>query len=620
MDYLQIHTALQSADEEERRACLKEMRTMSLSSAEEFCFIAMGDENWRIRKEAVDCYVSYNPDSSQVIRLLQLIRNEANAGLRSSAAEAIIRLGMVSVKPLIDIAYDTDVDVRKIVVDAMGSIGSPLFIPVLINLLHDRDVNVASAASEQLGKVGKESLANGAAIATCLIDVLLEREDELFRFSILQSLTLMARPIAVPRGLIRLAEQPILTKAVYDCLGAIGDESCLNLLMTGLRFNSRSCRIAALKAICHIYGRVAQSVQAYIASTMKYSMELTIAAGLLKLHDMDDTELTTSLLWIGGITRDVRCIPLLLEAYGDERFSDTAFTVLTSVGREAVQDLVDSCSSDESRRVILCELIAECGFVEYITVIGSCLHDVSPQVRRAAAYAAALIGAHSLIAELVDLLDDSEQQVYGAVVATLCSFAPLSRSTIQAHTAVLCSSPLSHRRKAAVQLSAALHEKEHLLLLLKDEDPHVRRAAVCAIGGMKIADFYYILLLVLTDEDPDVRIAAAEAVGNLQRPSSLDALEQALSDDDVWVQSAVLNAIAAIDPVRVAAIINRIHTNAEGLLMITCLSILEKLPEPVSDSVLRHAAQSSDPDIARQATELLEKRLSITPQHTVNVC
>jgi HEAT repeat protein len=150
-----------------------------------------------------------------------------------------------------------------------------------------------------------------------------------------------------------------------------------------------------------------------------------------------------------------------------------------------------------------------------------------------------------------------------------------------------------------------------LLLLIKDEDPQVRKAAVSAIGANRVETSCSMLVLALADEDPDVRIAVADALGNLRDTTTLDTLEHALNDIDVWVQSAVLKAIARIEPARAWSIIKNIHAKAEGLLMITSLKILEEIDGSESEEIIRYALQSSDKDIARQAAKSL-KRVNVT--------
>jgi HEAT repeat protein len=122
------------------------------------------------------------------------------------------------------------------------------------------------------------------------------------------------------------------------------------------------------------------------------------------------------------------------------------------------------------------------------------------------------------------------------------------------------------------------------------------------------------LVAALADEDPDVRIAVADALGSLREGTTLDALECAMSDADIWVQSAVIKALAAISPSRADAIIHTIHTNAEGLLLITCLQILEETGGSGSEEIIRNALQNNDRDIVRQAAKSLERINAITPR------
>jgi HEAT repeat protein len=166
---------------------------------------------------------------------------------------------------------------------------------------------------------------------------------------------------------------------------------------------------------------------------------------------------------------------------------------------------------------------------------------------------------------------------------------------------------MAHHRKAAALLLASLGERDRLLLLINDQDPQVRKAAVTSIGENPAEISASMLVLALADEDSDVRIAVAEVLGNLHDTTALDSLEYALDDVDVWVQAAVLKAIARIEPARAWLIIKDIYIRAEGLLLITILQILEEIDVPEAEEIIRHSLHSSDQDIARQAARSLER-------------
>lgn len=608
MNVHDIRCALQSADEEARRSALYSLRDIPCPDAQALIFTAMGDESWRVRKEAVECFVYLKPDLDSIEQLLNLFRNEDNAGSRNSAAEAAVRLGTASAGPLLGMAQDQDADVRKFVIDVMGAIGDPVFVPALLHALSDTEVNVASAAAEQLGALGDASTAEQ------LTQSILLRDEVLFRFSALRALSVLARPVRVPEALIRLADQDILRKAVFECLGTISDDSSAGMLLDGFSCCQRNCRAAAVKALYKIYLRSPAVSQEKIRGALQARTGNAIIAGLVELYDTRDGVLTDALLWISAVTRDSRFIPLLIDAYADERTANAALSALKSFDRETLHEIISRYSSlDESGRSGLCVLIAECGYLGFSDVIREGVRDSSAHVRKAAAMAVGKLGLVTLIPDLISLVDDSNVQVYAAAVDSLQSLAGISRAAILAEVDHFCGSKAAHHRKAAAHLLASLGERDRLLMLIKDEDSQVRKAAVSAVGANRIETSGSMLVLALTDEDTDVRIAVADALGHLQDKTTLDALEHALNDEDVWVQSAVLKAIADIEPARAWAIIKKIHTGAEGLLMITSLKILEQSGGSESEEIIRYALQSSDQDIVRQAAKSLERVIATNP-------
>jgi len=602
MKFQEIRSSLQSADEEVRRSALNLLREYPGPDTSALIFFAMGDESWRVRKEAVECYLYLQPDRASIEELLNLLRNDENAGLRNSAAEAVIRLGSAAADPLLNLVNDPDAEVRKFVIDVMGAVGDPSFVPALLAALTDPDVNVASAAAEQLGSLGDANSAEP------LLHAILARDEVLFRFSSLRALSILAQPLLIPGELVSLADQDILRKAVYECLGAIADCNCRDVLLKGFTCSQKSSRAAAVKALYKIFERAGAPAQEAIEEAVRRLANTECIVGIQELGDHRDKVLTDALLWIGAITGDSRFIPLLIKAYTDERTATAALTALKKFDQSALQEVISRYATfDECGRSGLCILIAEFGYAGFTAILHEGVCDASSRVRAATALAVGRLGLSSFIPDLFRLVDDSDGQVCAAAVDALLSLARINPSLLLAEVEHFSSSHAVHHRKAAAQLLAVLGEGERLLTLVKDEDSQVRKAAVTAIGVNRIEMSGSILILALADEEPDVRIAVAEALGLLQDVSTLDALEHALNDDDVWVQSAVLKAIATINPVRAWTIISKIHTEASGLLLITSLQILELVGGSGAEQIIRHALGNSDQDIVRQADRSLER-------------
>ncbi|MDD5285747.1 MAG: HEAT repeat domain-containing protein [Desulfuromonadaceae bacterium] len=601
----EIKCSLQSDDEEIRRSALQALKGVPFTGSLALIFSAMGDESWRVRKESVEAFLSSSPDEPAIDKLLELLRNEDNAGLRNSAAEAVIRLGTEAASPLMRMVKDPDPDVRKFIVDLMGAIGDPLFVQPLLNALQDCDVNVASAAAERLGSLG-DSL-----VVQDLVQAIAANQAVLFRFSALGALSALAKPSVVPEEILSLADHDILRKAVFDCLGSISDDSSIPLLLNGCYSQQKGSRAAAVKAMFKIYGRSGSEVRYKITDDLRSMNGNDVITGLLNLFDSRDSLLTEALIWFSVATGDIRFIPVLLESFVDERFTESILNALKLFGPEGISKVVELYpASIENARNAICTLIGECRYSEYSDLVGRSLKDNSAGVRTAAATAAARLGMISSIPDLVSLTDDTDPNVSSSAVSSLQELASIDRSDILSVARQFGDSEVPRHRRHASLLYASLGENERLLLLAKDEDPTVRKAAVNAIGRLRIKSAGTILVMALVDENPDVRMAAAEALGNINDNSAVEALEHALEDEDTWVRCSVLKAIAKIDRDHTMSIIKRVHPDAEGLFMITCLQILEADCSSDAILIIKSSLANPDPDIARHASMSLERCLS----------
>lgn len=607
MNLQDIQNALRSPDEETRRSALKSLKSIPLADSFDVVSIAMGDESWRVRKEAVDAFLCSTPDKVFIEKLLDLLRNEDNAGLRNSAAEAVIRLGSLAAQPLVEKITDEDADVRKFVIDVMGAIGDPLFLQPILDSLYDPDVNVASAAAEQLGSLGDSRA------AADLVRAIVAHESILFRFSALEALGKLAKPGPVPEEIVKLAGQDILRKAVYDCLGNIADETSVPLLLNGFSCLPKSARSAAVKALYRIYLHSDPAVRHTIVDSLIPLKGSNVVQDLLELFDVRKSLLTEALIWYSRIIADVRFVPLLLESFVSESFAEAALMSLKTFGQAGMAEAVSRYSAaDENARSALCLLIGECGYTDYSALLVSSLKDNSPRVRKSAAIAVGKLGLVSAAPDVLALLDDSAADVCSAAVASLQSFASLDRSAIVDMARRLSDSELAHYRRCAALLLANLGESERLLLLVNDENSQVRSAALASLGSIHAAGSFQVLVMALSDAEPDVRIAAADALGRMMDTAALEYLEKTLEDQDVWVQCSAMKAINLISPERFMEIARRMHTQSGGLLMITCLQLLEGSTDPEARSIMCRALENPDRDIAMQARKSLERAATIS--------
>lgn len=595
--------ALKSQDEEIRRAALQKLGNLPLPAIRELLFSAMGDESWRVRKEAVDIFVSATPDAQSITLLLELLRNEENAGLRNSSAEAVCRIGSRAVPQLAALAGDADADVRKIVLDALGCIGAPECIPLLRSALHDRDVNVAAAAAEHLGMLADESCVPD------LIDAIIRNDSVHFRFNALAALGRMTSHVSIPQEIIALAEEEILRKGVYDCLGSVGDEAASRILLDAFASPRKSCRRAAVNAWYRIFLRSSATARNDMENHARSRSGAVLVRALTDLYSADDSAGNEAVIAILGVLGDTSAIPLLLEAFADERISGVALTSLKRFGVAGMHELAALYpQAEEQGKSAICTIFGASGFVKENDLIIEAIQDSSPMVRRAAVASAAVLGITRALPAMAGLLDDPSQDVRNAVINALQLFASNDCSAVRQVVRQMADSDFGEQRCKSAMLLATLQDGERLSLLAKDEDAKVREAAVAAIGKKRIAVDPVVVRLALIDEDPDVRIAAVETVALLQDASASDTLKKIINDEDVWVRCAVLRAMAVVDPAALLPLIRERIAHADGLLMITCLELLETEGSREALELVEGALKSQEADVVDLAVSILARQ------------
>ena len=151
-EFQELVEQLRSSDEETRRLAVVSLSGHPFEKAREALFTAMGDDSWRVRKEAVDTLLAF-PFSPEIVEILvQMLRSHDNAGMRNSAVETLERLGGKAVPILSCYVADADQDVRKFVIDILGYIADPGTVTLLTAALADPDPNVSAAAAETRAK------------------------------------------------------------------------------------------------------------------------------------------------------------------------------------------------------------------------------------------------------------------------------------------------------------------------------------------------------------------------------------------------------------------------------------------------------------------------------------
>lgn len=139
--------------EEERLQALKSLARSEGGPDPQLLYQALGDQSWRIRKEAAEIFLSLPRAGDLAGEVIELLHSQDNAGLRNTAVEILVSLGRRATPFLLEELTCSDHDVRKFVLDILGEIRDPESVLAMVGALCDPDGNVRAAAAENLGKI-----------------------------------------------------------------------------------------------------------------------------------------------------------------------------------------------------------------------------------------------------------------------------------------------------------------------------------------------------------------------------------------------------------------------------------------------------------------------------------
>ncbi len=591
-----VQDMLTSADEEQRLQGVRLLRQAPPGEDLEGLLLGLGDASWRVRKEAVEAFLLRPRNGESVERIAKQLYSEENAGLRNAAMEILVRLGRQSLEVLHRELKSTDHDVRKFAVDILGEIRDPESVDYLVESLRDEDENVRNAAAENLGKL------RAAKAVPALLDAM-EIPDVWFRFTILEALSKIGSRFDLDR-LLAYTSEPLLRKALFDCLGHIGDESVVPVLVEGLSDPMRNVKEAAALALVHLGRRSPEAVRTAFLAVGGDEHGATAQAFIV---EGDDSLREAGLILLGWIG-DPRNASSLLQLLDDERLGQQAGSALMNLGVSGVSRLIkDNLHADARTRAVLCQLAAGVGCRQVSEFLLTSAGDHEPEVKMAALQALGQLQIVEGIPLLAAALTEPLEQLREIASASLAQLGRNHSDRVLAAIEPYFDHDDSNLRVAAVSVVGHLSGPEvekHLQHGLKDVSAEVRVAAVRAMGAYTGSGQLRVLRLALTDEDPEVRVQAVEILGRSDDEDVLESLGVAMQDEDIWVRAAVSRVLghfggSALPLVEVAV------KDPVGLVAIAAMETLcDVAPERASE-VLAAALFNDDEEVVRTAMQLL---------------
>lgn len=584
----------QRGSEEERLQGLRSLDREHSDSPGWF-LLALGDESWRLRKEATELFLSLPNASSLVGEVIELLHSEDNAGLRNAAVEILVRIGAPALPLIIEELSCNDHDVRKFALDILGAIGDLSALTPMQKALHDDDANVRAAAAENLGRLR-------AAEAVPVLLQAMQQPDLLLRFAILDALARIGAPLALP-PLLPFFGDPLLRKALLDCLGQLGDEEAIPLLIEALADELRKVREAAAIALLRIDRRFPGA----IAPQLRKSADAQTMEKVASLLDSSDKMVRRAgfqlLGWLQAWQQAHRLLPFL----ATEEDREVAATVLVGFAVFNAEPLL-ACwpQADPITRTCLAYIFGEAGCATALPLLIAAIDDNDDELSAVAAQALGRMEDPAAVLPLARCLESDSEEIRQSARQALMRLARSLPEEVLLHVRPLLETGHAMTRVAAVQVIGSLAGGDGLAILglaMKDEAGPVRGAAIRAFGSRLCLNDFTPVVLALTDEDAEVRRIAAEVLGTCNDEKIVAPLTLMLSDQDLWVRAAAVRSLGRL-PAGVQNISVALR-DPIGLVRIAALETLCEADAGMAFPALLEALDSADEEVIKASLMLL---------------
>lgn len=579
---------------EVRRRAVLDIARLQPEEALDVVISALGDEDWRVRKQATSVAATFGSDGQFIARLIDEMVQEDNIGLRNAAAEALSAAGSEAIGTIIDRIPTLDASGRKIAIEVLGATSDPRVVDVLVGLLNDEDHNVRACAAEWLGEQGGEAAIK--ALSDCL-----KSSDRLLVLAALQSLNRVGAKLSWKK-LEPISNEKLYGPELILAMGYSGAREAAGKIAQSLAEDPAACR--AMEILHNYSDDNAAEVERVLKQIDEAAFEY-LAQWVRNGEPAEQRAAASCILWsrpieqmtmIAVLARNETLYPLLLkelDAWGPpaKRGLELMLGDLQGVELASVIGLLSRLFDEEEGRTKI-ELFSKYLEADDVAIVTS------------AVAAIARFGDVEKVDRLLDLSrapDERLSRVAGQAIIEIGRRYPK-----EVREKVI---DLEIEGKRGIHLCRVLEvvglEEDALRLstALNSPDPELRAAVLGVLAAIAGRTAVETIALSMTDEAREVRMAAAAALGRIG-PAAAETIVSALhTADDGPVRPALIRALGRVG-----------HPEAATILLSMCkgpaevaLAALEAMRELGMDGSDIHGEILAHPDreVVKQALSVL---------------
>ena len=556
---------------------------------------AMGDDNWRVRRDAVDGLIRHGSPEAVTTLLKSLISEHRDFSVLSSAIE-VLSLSQVEVlMPLVRLLKEPDEDLRIQVAQILGERRDVRAVPGLMEALNDSDANVRYHAIEALGK-----LRAGDAV-DALADIV-ESRDFSLAFPALDALVRIGDDSVAPR-LVPLLKDDLLRIPTAELLGTLGDDSIVSPLVALLNEPGIPATAVA-KALASLYDRYESlyGEGGYVRDLVQTEIRAPGVQNLLdtvsRAQGDEIRPLALILGWMEGQAME-RALSRLL---GHPEARKEVVEAFIRHGRRVTNLLMEQLRAEDLEiRQAAVMALGRIGDPAAVPALTEVLQN-EPELAILTAGALAKIGDLGPFEALMAMLGNPEAAVRQAVISALNS---MGHPDMPHRIRTLLADPDPLARESAVRIAGYFSYPqcvERFLERTRDPEENIRRAAVENLPFLDDDRAFSHLVHALLNDSPGVRAAAAKALSHADGREALPHLLGALKDAAPWVRFFAARSLGRHRSTAASeALTERITGDPAQQVRIEAIKAIAEIGGKGTLSLLTPLVKDPDPDIARAA-------------------
>ncbi len=621
-----LEQALSAQDPEVRRLAVGELAQLGTESTAPL-IRALGDEDWRVRKEATQAIIDMPPSKGLAEAVAKALQPNDNVGLRNAAVEALAALGQTAVEALTEATASLDVDGRKLAADALGQSRHPSAVLLLKNLAVDVDLNVRVAAIEALGHVGSSCTGEFSDI----LYAALRSPEPIERLSALEAANELGLSLDW-RRIRTLLGDPCLQRAIWSAACRMSDVDSAEMLG---RVVDECLDSDFPLAVLVLANRISRDDQALpVARQTLATLRVERRQWLSQLLNGELVEHRQAALLVVAAIGDAESARAVLDVIDDDSLAATAELALSLLGKAASPLLCERASATSSPRTqalaigMLTRVVGSSPDADAYATVASALSSDSPAVLRAAFEFLERNSDDACLERAYQCFERAARIVEAPAIVALQSM--VNRHPNCAARLIVDSTVDGPNTLAAVVTMATLIaipgydrtvDTEFLSRALANESPHVRRGALEALVMCGHASSTDMALFALTDEESEVRRAAVRALG---RATDVNATERLIHiirvSDDLDLVVAAIRALGASDNPRALPVLRPVARGGAPAVAVAAVEAIAQLHDPRRIDALIDSLSHSDGEVVKASLQMLARESDLRAGAHLGAC